>query len=64
MCHVPIVYERTDRDGWNRGIRSDGTVGEHAQAESDEATSAQVFGISGRIRKIHVGMEKRRLCRI
>jgi hypothetical protein len=58
FCQVPVVYERTGREGWTRAVMSDGAVREREGSSLDRETSREVFGRTGRVVRLEVGIPK------
>jgi hypothetical protein len=64
FCQVPIVYERVAGEGWIRVVLDDGSKTTRPGGCLDESLSSELFGRSGRIAGISVGVPEAGLCRI
>ena len=56
FCQVPIVYERVNGEGWIRVVLDDGSKTTRPGNCLDEDLSRELFGRTGRIARIHVGL--------
>jgi hypothetical protein len=59
FCQVPVVYERAEREAWVRAVLRDGS---ESLIEGDTLSrefSREVFGRTGRVERIHVGVPRR-----
>jgi len=62
LCQVPVVYELTDGERWTRTELSDGESRESVGEGLDASTSRELFGRTGRVVRIHVGLPEGALC--
>ena len=63
FCQVPVVYERVDGEGWVRVVLDDGSKTTRPGGSLDEELSREIFGRTGRVASIHVGVPRSLLCR-
>jgi hypothetical protein len=56
FCQVPIVYDRVNGEGWIRVVLDDGSKTTRPGNCLDEDLSRELFGRTGRITRIHVGL--------
>ena len=63
FCQVPIVYECVVGEGWVRIVFDDGSKTTRPGDGLDEELSREIFGRTGRVASIHVGVPRSVLCR-
>ena len=56
FCQVPIVYERVNGEGWIRVVLDDGSKTTRPGNCLDEDLSRELFGRTGRVARVHVGV--------
>jgi hypothetical protein len=64
LCQVPIVYELGNADRWIQVLYNDGSVADFSDNRLDPDSSDEIFGRSGRIQSVRVGVTADSLTRI